>query len=112
MTEGRVSAGLDGQRHDLIEFDLGGERYLKSGEVLPDSTLEDLRGCDAIYLGAVGHPGVPPGVLEKGILLRAYWIGLIGIAVTLLWVVISYYIIKSSSHHFKDHAEHVRRGLP
>src|SRR5438046_1641111 len=52
----------------------------------------------------------PP--VEKGILLRAYWIGLIGIAVTLLWVVISYYIIKSSSHLFKDHAEHVRRGLP
>ena len=63
-------AGLDGLRPELIEFDLGGDRYLKTGEVLPESALEDLRKCDAIYLGAVGHPGVAPGVLEKGILLR------------------------------------------
>ena len=63
-------AGLDGLRFDLIPFDLGGERYLKSGEVLPDKTLDDLRKCDALYLGAVGHPGVAPGILEKGILLR------------------------------------------
>ena len=63
-------ASLDGLRFDLIPFDLGGERYLKSGEVLPDSTLDDLRKCDALYLGAVGHPGVAPGILEKGILLR------------------------------------------
>ena len=63
-------SGLDGQRFDLIPFDLGGERYLKSGEVLPEATLEDLRKCDALYLGAVGHPGVAPGILEKGILLR------------------------------------------
>ena len=61
---------LDGFRPELVEFDIGGERYLKSGQVLPDSTLEDLRKCDAIYLGAVGHPGVAPGILEKGILLR------------------------------------------
>src|ERR1700735_225114 len=66
----REVAGLDGLRTDLVEFDLGGERYLKTGEVLPDSALEDLRKCDAIYLGAVGHPGVAPGVLEKGILLK------------------------------------------
>jgi len=63
-------AGLDDLRPNLVEFDLGGERYLRTGEVLPDSVLEDLRGCDAIYLGAVGHPGVAPGILEKGILLR------------------------------------------
>ena len=63
-------AGMDGLTFELVEFDLGGERYLKTGEVLPDSALEDLRKCDAIYLGAVGHPGVAPGVLEKGILLR------------------------------------------
>ncbi len=49
---------------------------------------------------------------EKGILLRAYWIGIIGIAATLLWTVISYFIIKSSSRHFTDHSEHVRKGLP
>jgi len=63
-------APLDGLRPELVEFDLGGERYLKTGEVLPDSAFDDLRRCDAIYLGAVGHPGVPPGVLEKGILLH------------------------------------------
>jgi len=63
-------------------------------------------------VGRIALAGLAPPPVEKGILLRAYWIGLIGIAVTLLWVVISYYIIKSSSHHFKDHAEHVRRGLP
>ena len=63
-------------------------------------------------VGRIALAGLAPPPVEKGILLRAYWIGLIGIAVTLLWVVISYYIIKSSSRHFKDHAEHVRRGLP
>jgi hypothetical protein len=49
---------------------------------------------------------------EKGILLRAYWIGIIGIAATLLWTIISYFVIKSSSRHFRDHSEHVRRGGP
>lgn len=63
-------ASRDGFEYDLTEFDLGGERFLKTGDVLPDAVLESLRRCDAIYLGAVGHPGVPPGVLEKGVLLR------------------------------------------
>jgi 3-isopropylmalate dehydrogenase len=49
---------------------LGGEHYLRTGEVLPDAALAELRGSDAILLGAVGHPGVPPGVLERGLLLR------------------------------------------
>jgi 3-isopropylmalate dehydrogenase len=51
-------------------YDLGGARYLASGEVLPDSALEELAGFDAILLGAVGTPEVPPGVLERGLLLR------------------------------------------
>jgi 3-isopropylmalate dehydrogenase len=51
-------------------YDLGGERYLRTGEVLPDSVLDEFRGFDALYLGAIGHPDVRPGVLEKGILLR------------------------------------------
>ncbi len=55
---------------DLTHFDLGGERYLRTGEVLPEPIVEDLRKCDAIFLGAVGHPDVAPGVLEKGILLH------------------------------------------
>jgi 3-isopropylmalate dehydrogenase len=65
-----VVGRLDGVAHELEEFRLGGERYLKSGEVLPDADVEALRRCDVILLGAVGHPEVPPGVLEKGILLR------------------------------------------
>ena len=55
---------------ETTDYDLGAKRYLASGEVLPDSTLEELRRYDAILLGAIGSPGVPPGVLERGLLLR------------------------------------------
>jgi 3-isopropylmalate dehydrogenase len=51
-------------------FDFGGDRYLRTGEALPDSAIDDFRKCDAIFLGAIGHPDVKPGILEKGILLR------------------------------------------
>jgi 3-isopropylmalate dehydrogenase len=51
-------------------YDFGGERYLKTGETLPDAAIEELRGYKAIFLGAIGHPGVKPGILEKGILLK------------------------------------------
>ncbi|HOG39650.1 MAG TPA: 3-isopropylmalate dehydrogenase [Syntrophorhabdaceae bacterium] len=51
-------------------FDIGGERYLKTGEVLPDVLLNEFKQYDAIYLGAIGHPDVKPGILEKGILLK------------------------------------------
>jgi len=51
-------------------FDFGGERYLRTGETLPDNAVEELKKYDAIYLGAIGHPDVKPGILEKGILLR------------------------------------------
>jgi 3-isopropylmalate dehydrogenase len=56
---------------DLTEFDFGGERYKRTGETLPDSGVEELRRFDAILLGAIGHPEVAPGILEKGILLKA-----------------------------------------
>jgi 3-isopropylmalate dehydrogenase len=55
---------------DTVDYDLGGARYLRSGEVLPDEILAELRGVDAILLGAVGTPDVPPGVLERGLLLK------------------------------------------
>ena len=55
---------------DTVEYDLGSRRYLATGEVLPDSVLDELRGFDAILLGAIGSPDVPPGVLERGLLLR------------------------------------------
>ena len=55
---------------ETVEYDLGGDRYLRTGEILPESVLDELRRVDAIYLGAVGHPDVAPGILEKGVLLR------------------------------------------
>ena len=55
---------------ERVEYDLGARAYARTGEALPDSVLEELRGHDAILLGAVGDPSVPPGVLERGLLLR------------------------------------------
>ena len=56
---------------DLVEFDLGAERYLRTGDTLPDDELEQLRELDAVFLGAVGDPRVKPGVLERDLLLKA-----------------------------------------
>ncbi len=66
----RAAASSYGFKIETTDFDLGGDRYLRTGEVLPDSVVNDLRQFDAILLGAIGHPDVKPGVLEKGILLR------------------------------------------
>jgi len=52
------------------DFDYGGDRYLRTGEVLPETAAAELRAFDAILLGAIGHPDVKPGILEKGILLK------------------------------------------
>ncbi len=57
-------------KFDLSFYDLGGERYLKTSETLPDSVLEELKKVQAIFLVAIGHPQVQPGILEQGILLR------------------------------------------
>jgi len=57
-------------RFHFISYDLGGEKYLKTGEMLSEPLIEELRHLDAIYLGAIGHPDVKPGILEKGILLN------------------------------------------
>jgi 3-isopropylmalate dehydrogenase len=65
-----AAARLGGFALNFFEFDLGGERFLRTGETLPDSVLAELRAADAIYLGAIGHPDVAPGILEKGILLK------------------------------------------
>lgn len=61
------AAGADFEYKD---FDLGGERYLKDQFVLDDNTVKELRGFDAILLGAVGHPDVTPGIIERGLLLK------------------------------------------
>ncbi len=63
-------AAAEGFRYETQTYDLGGDRYLRTGETLPDSVLAELRGFDAIFLGAIGHPDVAPGILEPGILLR------------------------------------------
>ena len=55
---------------DTVDYDLGGARYLRDGTVLPDETIDEWRGLDALFLGAVGTPEVPPGVIERGLLLR------------------------------------------
>ncbi|MCX7020471.1 MAG: 3-isopropylmalate dehydrogenase [bacterium] len=60
-----------GFKLNCTHYDFGGERYKRTGETLPDSGIEELRKHDAIYLGAIGHPDVAPGILEKGILLKA-----------------------------------------
>jgi 3-isopropylmalate dehydrogenase len=61
------AAGVD---IETTDFDLGGARYLRDGEILSDATLDQLRSFDAILLGAVGTPEVPPGVIERGLLLK------------------------------------------
>jgi 3-isopropylmalate dehydrogenase len=55
---------------DTVDYDLGGRFYARTGEVLPDSVLAELRGFDAILLGAIGTPEVAPGILERGLLLK------------------------------------------
>ena len=70
IAEARKALDAAGVAVDAVEYDLGGARYLRTGEVLPDSVVDELAGLDAILLGAVGTPEVPPGVLERGLLLR------------------------------------------
>ena len=70
VTEALKVVRASGVELDVVEYDLGGARYLRTGDVLPDAVLDELRGLDAILLGAVGTPGVPPGVIERGLLLR------------------------------------------
>jgi len=65
-----LDAVRDGFGVELVEFDLGAERYLRTGEVLPDGELDHLRQMDAILLGAVGDARVKPGILERDLLLR------------------------------------------
>jgi 3-isopropylmalate dehydrogenase len=66
----RVAANRFGFTIDTTTYDLGGRRYLRTGEVLPDPVMDELAEHDAILLGAVGTPDVPPGVLERGLLLK------------------------------------------
>ena len=66
-----VASQKFGFKLDYTPYDFGGERYLKTGETLPDSAIEEFRKHSALYLCAIGHPQVKPGILECGILLKA-----------------------------------------
>jgi len=74
VNEGRKALTAAAERFGfslkMTDFDYGGDRYLKSGEVLPENAVDEMKKFDAIYLGAIGHPDVKPGILEKGILLN------------------------------------------
>jgi 3-isopropylmalate dehydrogenase len=65
-----VAAKAHGLSLNYVNYDFGGERYMRTGETLPDSALSELKKHQAIYLGAIGHPDVKPGILELGILLK------------------------------------------
>lgn len=70
VTEGLKVIAAAGVDLDTTHYDLGGSRYLRDGTVLDDATVEEWRGLDALYMGAVGTPEVPPGVIERGLLLK------------------------------------------
>ena len=70
IKEGLKVIQAAGVKLDLYEYDLGGARYLKDETILPESILQEWKGLDALYLGAVGTPEVPPGVIERGLLLK------------------------------------------
>lgn len=65
-----AAAEVTGFNFEIETFDFGGDRYLATGEVLPEGAVDELKGFNAIFLGAIGHPDVKPGILEQGILLK------------------------------------------
>ncbi len=70
VAEGLKAAHSAGVKLETINYDLGGDRYLRDGTILPDSVLQEWQSLDALYLGAVGTPEVPPGIIERGLLLK------------------------------------------
>ena len=66
----KAVSDLEGFTYEATEFDYGGDRYLKTGEIITEQQIDALRAFDSILLGAVGHPDVAPGILEKGLLLK------------------------------------------
>ena len=65
----QVVSKKDGFDYQITPFDFGGERYLKTGVILPEGAIDELKSHDCIYLGAIGHPDVTPGILERKLLL-------------------------------------------
>ena len=66
-----AAAAKFGFKLNYSNFDFGGDRYLRTGETLPDSAIAEFKKFDSIFLGAIGHPDVKPGILEVGILLKS-----------------------------------------
>jgi len=115
LTTGSVASGANLS----FEFHINSLTNItyKGVSFTPESSGQGIRWFCIPHRGAgmtgeILLAGLTAPTPEKGILIRAYWIGIIGIAATLAWTIISYFIIKSSSPHFKDHSEHLRKGLP
>jgi len=70
VAEGLKVVAAAGVELEIVDYDLGGDRYLRDGTVLPDEVIEEWRALDALYVGAVGTPDVPPGIIERGLLLK------------------------------------------
>lgn len=70
IAEGLKVISATGVEFDAVFYDLGGERYLRDGTILDDNTIKEWRDLDALYLGAIGTPAVPPGIIERGMLLK------------------------------------------
>ena len=70
VAEGLKVVAATGVELETVDYDLGGDRYLRDGTVLPDEVIEEWRVLDALYVGAVGTPDVPPGIIERGLLLK------------------------------------------
>jgi 3-isopropylmalate dehydrogenase len=70
VAEALKVVGATGVALETVDYDLGGARYLRDGTILPDDVLDEWRALDALLLGAVGTPDVPPGVIERGLLLK------------------------------------------
>ncbi len=70
IREGLKVIAATGVQLDTVDYDLGGVRFLRDGTILPDSVVDEWRGLEALFLGAVGTPDVPPGVIERGLLLK------------------------------------------
>lgn len=115
ISTGNVAPG----RNASVEFHINTMTNISYNKTsfVPEATAQGIRWfCiphqQAGMVGEILLAGVTPPTPQKGINLRAYWIGIIGIAATLVWTGISYFVIKSSSSHFKGHREHIRKGLP
>lgn len=66
----KAISDVGGPKCNLTYYDIGGDRYLQTGDLLPESVIKELSGMDSTLLGAIGHPDVKPGILEKNILLK------------------------------------------